>query len=383
MICAKCNSKIDQNFAYCPYCGSKVKKSGQKQNRNVKKRGNGQGTVFKRGDKWLAQVTVGWKPDGKRITHTKTFGKKTDAIKSLSTLKSEYNPSQISPQITFEKCFDEMMRQHQKRIGRSAEEGYYYAFKHLSEISGMKISDIKTTHIQSCVDKLDSWSKQTKAKGVAMLTFKYAMQNDIVDRNYAEYVTIGRFDREERKPFTIDEVRKIVDSVGTVPFADYIAVLIFTGMRPNEMFALKKGDYYGTYFMGGSKTKAGKNRQIPVPAIIQPIVESSLNQNSDYIFPSPNGKQFDLRNFRSRFYYTALKQIGVRPLSPYCCRHTFATMLKNIDAPATDKQKVMGHASFVMTAHYTHTDTESVQTIANGLQTYFESAHKKSAEQAD
>ena len=41
--------------------------------------------------------------------------------------------------------------------------------------------------------------------------------------------------------------------------------------------------------------------------------------------------------------------------------------MKNIDAPATDKQKLIGHKKFEMTAHYTHTDVESLKKITDLL----------------
>jgi integrase len=200
----------------------------------------------------------------------------------------------------------------------------------------------------------------SKMKATASLIFKFAIANDLVNQNYAEYIVLPKQEEQEREHFSIEEIQKILLAVDKVPYADYIAVLILTGMRPNEMFWLKKSDYHGTYFIGGSKTDAGKNRLIPIPTIIQPMVKSVAERHIDFIFCAPNGKKMDLTNFRKRCYYPALEQIGVRALPPYSCRHTFATLLKNSDAPITDKQKLMGHSSFSMTAHYTHTDIESL-----------------------
>ena len=204
-----------------------------------------------------------------------------------------------------------------------------------------------------------------KMKAAASLTFKFATQSDVVEKNYAEYIVIERAAETEREPFTRDEIRKILDAVDVVPYADYIATLIFTGLRPNELFSLKKSDFHGTYFIGGSKTAAGKNRIIPIPAPILHVAQKE--RPGEYAFPGPTGEKFDLSNFRKRFYYPALKEIGVRPLPPYSCRHTFATLLKDIDAPTTDKQRLMGHSSFSMTAHYTHTDTASLEKIADSI----------------
>ena len=45
----------------------------------------------------------------------------------------------------------------------------------------------------------------------------------------------------------------------------------------------------------------------------------------------------------------------------------FATMMKNVNAPATDKQKLIGHSKFEMTAYYTHTDIESLKAITDNI----------------
>ena len=58
---------------------------------------------------------------------------------------------------------------------------------------------------------------------------------------------------------------------------------------------------------------------------------------------------------------------GEHIYTPHCCRHTFATLMKNVPAPPTDKQKLIGHAKFEMTAHYTHTDIESLKFITDNL----------------
>lgn len=72
-----------------------------------------------------------------------------------------------------------------------------------------------------------------------------------------------------------------------------------------------------------SELKAGKNRLIPIPTIIQPMVRNIAGGHSDFTFCAPNGKKMDLINFRKQYYYMALKTIGVRPLAPYPRGHRF------------------------------------------------------------
>ena len=364
MICinSRCGRDVPEDAAFCPYCG----KDQREKKKTVKKRGNGQGTVYKRGDRYVAAVTIGYRSDGKRITRSKVFSKKSDAIAALPGMHAQ--PIVEREKITFQDAYDRMMESHGQRICKGTSDCYKYAIRYFGTLLMRRITDIKADDLQDAVSKCPQGNRtRENMKSAASLTMKWAMQNDLISKNYADFIVIKKEEEIEREPFTMAEVQQIYSAIGLVPYADYILCLIFTGFRPNEMFSLKKENCHGSYFIGGSKTTAGKNRVVPIPKIIAPIVAQLMAGTSDYIFPAPGGGKMDMSSFRQRYYYPALEQIGVKKRPPYSCRHTYATMLKNIDAPNVDKQRLMGHASFAMTAHYTHTDIKSLTAITDAL----------------
>ena len=159
-------------------------------------------------------------------------------------------------------------------------------------------------------------------------------------------------------------------NVDTVPNLKYVLTLCYTGMRLSEMLGAMTESYdpKDGYFVTGVKTDAGKNRVITISPKIRPFFAEY--GKSKHLFTELSAKKF-----RSDIYYPALQAVGLDPLdekgdhiyTPHCCRHTFATLMKNVPAPPTDKQKLIGHAKFEMTAHYTHTDLESLKKITDNL----------------
>ena len=158
--------------------------------------------------------------------------------------------------------------------------------------------------------------------------------------------------------------------VGAVPNLKYVLVLCYTGMRLSEMLGALTEDYdpEGGYFVTGIKTDAGKNRVITISPKIRRFFDEF--GTSKHLFTELSAKKF-----RNEVYYPALQKLDLDPLkedgthinTPHICRHTFATLMKNVPAPATDKQKLIGHSKFEMTAHYTHTDLESLKKITDNL----------------
>ena len=187
------------------------------------------------------------------------------------------------------------------------------------------------------------------------------MQLDIVDRNYAEYIYIPKEEKGERLAFTTEQLHTMWEHIDIFPDLKYVLVLCYTGMRLGEMLEAKTAtlNIEQRYFITGSKTESGKDRIITIAPEILPFFDDF--GKGEYLFFNDK-KSPTVKTFRYSIFYPALQSIGMDVLaddgshlySPHCCRHTFATMMKDVDAPNTDKQKLIGHSKYEMTAHYTH-----------------------------
>lgn len=369
MLCRKCKNEIPDGSKFCNYCGIK-----QVYERSAKKRGNGEGTVYKgKNGKWIAEYTIGWdNADGKlcRVKRRKTgFPTKQDALAYIPNLKVEI--SKQDKDIKFKDLYKKWMDRHEEKVTKSTINCYKSAYKYFSSLYYVEVAKIKTEHMQKCINECPH-GKRTKENMKALGTslFRYAMELDIVSKNYAEYLYLQKEEQTEKVAFSGEQLKLMWDNVDRIPNLKYVLVLCYTGMRLSEMLGALTRDYVPAdgYFVTGIKTDAGKNRVITISPKIRPFFAEF--GKGIHLFTELSAKKF-----RSEIYYPALQEIGLDPLNedgthintPHICRHTFATLMKNVPAPATDKQKLIGHSKFEMTAHYTHTDIESLKKITDNL----------------
>lgn len=371
MICKKCNRELPSDALFCCYCGVGLASKPK----TPKKRGNGQGTVYKLPNgKWRATVTIAYDCENKRKTISRQFSRKTDAVLALSEMRN-LTHSNVLYDITFGECLDKALEHKQEIISEKTAKTYIAIAKKFDNIRKMKITDVRTEHLQKCFDEVENYKTKNIMRTISHLTFQYALKNDIVSKDYTDYVELGKNNSERHEPFTMEEVVKFKRAADAGNHAAQIMMcLICTGMRPTELFQLKKTDYYDNCFHGGIKTNAGKNRVVPVNSMIQPYVEAQLQSRSEYLFANPlSGKQINVANFRMGMYSKLVKSIGIDDTkSPYSARHTFATMLNQIENASTSRdlvsrQQLMGHSDIEMTKHYTHADIEQLQKLTDGV----------------
>ena len=373
MNCRKCKREIVDGSKFCNFCGAK-----QEYEKSTRKRGNGEGTVFKMPDgRWMAEVTLGYdEVDGKmkRKKATKTgFATKKEALAYIPQLQQTVKETDKS--IKFKDLYKKWLDGHTAKVSKHTIDCYKSAYKYYTAIYYVEVAKLKTEHLQKCIDECPH-GKRTKEnmKAVGTCVFRLAMQLDIVDRNYAEYVYIPKEEQTERLAFSTEQLQTMWDNVGNVPDLKYALILCYTGMRLGEMLKSMTEDYYPDkgYFITGSKTEAGKRRTITISPKILPFFSDF--GKGEYLFFTEKKPPAE-KKFREDTFYPALQKVGIDVVlddgshlyTPHCCRHTFATLMKNVDAPATDKQKLIGHSKFEMTAHYTHTDVESLKKITDLL----------------
>lgn len=195
--------------------------------------------------------------------------------------------------------------------------------------------------------------------------FKFAMKNDIVDKNYAQYVDVGKREGKiNRKPFTQDEIDKMFKYVDKLEYLDTVIIMCYSGLRIGELLDIKISNVHleDRYMIGGLKTRAGIDRIIPINKKIEPFIRKYYEKNKDkeYLIINSLGRKMEYSNYRREKFDNAMEKLQMEH-RPHDARHTFATLMDNANANKLCIKRIMGHASPDITDRvYTHKEIDEL-----------------------
>jgi len=384
MLCIRCKKDVP-DAPFCCLCGAK-----QERTRTSKKRGNGQGSVYKTpSGKYKAVVILGYYVDenGKKRkkTHSATFSKMKEAVAAIPRLMNEpVADTKKKQQTTFRELYEKWFPTH--RAGKSTMDCYKAAFKHFSPVWYSTMADIDIDDLQDCLDSCGKGKRtQENMKAMCGLVYKYGIPRNSIPNNLnlAQFLSVGGEKSSHRESFTDEQIAQIKKAIGKVDYADYIYCLIYLGFRPSEALSLTVECYDANRqcFIGGGKTEAGTNRVVTLSPKIQKHIHRIIGGRSEgYVFCDKEGNQLKLKAFTEECFYPALEAIGIgNPIvevaggvkrhkyTPHSCRHTFSTLMKKVDAPSKDKLELMGHTSEEMLRYYQDVNIEDLKKITDNI----------------
>lgn len=277
-----------------------------------------------------------------------------------------YDPESLKPKIKFKELYEEYEKtSYFTTLSKSSKDGYKAAFKKLSPLYSVNFASIRTGQMQCIIDNMKnegfSSSSIHKVKVLLTVLYGYAMQNDIVDKNYAEFVREPTTEEKEKRSLTDLEIKKIKNAaLKGNETAQWVWFMIHSGWRIGELLELTRFNYNESEkaFTGGKKTAAGKNRIVPVHPDVQFIIDKQLAKKGDTVFCMDSGKRMTTDYFRRQLFKPLLKELKIdENITPHITRHTFATKLKQAGADDLYRKKLLGHASKGITdSVYTHVE---------------------------
>ena len=309
-----------------------------------------------------------WDKNTSRYIYIGYYATQPEAIAALT----EYNKNPYDINLngaTIADMWEIFKKRKFDKISNSGIGVYNAAYKHLKPVVDKSIVELKTYQLQAIIDNLDrSWQSKSHVQALLHQLFDIAIELDIVQKNYAEFVKIGeRHQSDIHKAFSKTEITTLFNSVFAEPWADTALIMIYSGLRPSELLSIRSENVFlnDCYMIGGLKTKAGKERIIPLNNKVLPFVRKRYNPNNKFLIEE-HGQPITYSQYKKAFSQL-MKSLNMEHL-PHDGRHTFASMADTVGMNKTAIKKIMGHSSNDITEKvYTHKDVTELLNCVNML----------------
>mgnify|MGYP002768287565 FL=1 len=226
------------------------------------------------------------------------------------------------------------------------------AIKHLKKLHYLKIDQITLRMIQDVFDEDGSnHGTQVHMKTICTKVFRYAVVNQYISRDddYTSYIRVAKYEESDmHRPYTINEILALKKA--DTPEAHIMLIFIYTGVRINEMLNINRDNIHidekcdddGTerlisYMITGSKTKAGKNRIVPIHDDIKQYVIDEL------LKPEKRLVDVSYPNFTNRTVLIKVNKLLDTHHTMHDTRKTFATLCQMNNLNVYIRKKVLGH----------------------------------------
>lgn len=356
-----------------------------------KKRGNGEGTIFKREINgktyWIAEYTIAmYDKNGKRKRKTISGKTRQEVKNKLEKVITELNSNTYvdKSKITFYQIAKEFIDNGYK-TNKLKQSSYKRKLLTLQEISNhyignMELQKITENDLKDFFASITKYSNSVIAKiyGIVNQTFKIAVRKNILRYNFLDdqiefSIPYSNIKDKKISALTIEEQQQLIQCLKKDTRCKYkyqFLLSLFTGMRMGEINALDINDIdfdnklihirrtitrgLDERAMIGSYTKTvNGTRDIiidnHVEYILKEYLSSSYYTKNDLNLLFCNSKKqcISTDSTNVMFKYICEKyNIGKGiELHQHMLRHTFATRCIEAGMPAAVLAKIMGHAN--------------------------------------
>jgi len=183
-------------------------------------------------------------------------------------------------------------------------------------------------------------------------------------------------ENKEKLILKVEEFGRLVEVCSSLEFrviAPYLFPLVvvggYAGLRPSELIRLQKEDVdleFRIIWVLKSKTRTGK-RYVPIKGQALEVLRYWLRMTKGkWVFPSPKEPGAHIKDFGKAFE-KAVKQAGLKGITPDCLRHTFATKTRRHVRRLSDLREMMGHSKDKHTLPYLHEELEDKRAAIEAL----------------
>lgn len=255
---------------------------------------------------------------------------------------------------------EEMKLEKEKNIKPAGKFSKYHAksliraYNYSNKLHNVLYKDLVTSDFQSIINMAheDGYARnfQTGLLTLYKHLDHYAVQEDIISRGYAQYAEIKKLETKKvvKTIFSREEIAAW-ENLKTTSYTEELAknILIFalySGCRASEITYLKSKNIYVDkgYLITGIKTKAGKDREIPIHPKTLSIIKKYYNTDNEFLFMY-NDKSVNYITLSKVIQRLGKKNNDLGHHSIHECRHTFRTELERLGIHNATINAILGH----------------------------------------
>jgi integrase len=314
--------------------------------------------------------------DGEEVRQTTRCTNKRDAQTYESAFRTALalgnvgiEPRRTTP--TFEKAADDFLAWSKIPLGEGTHQRYLYACLPLKQFFGK--TKVDKLDSQS-VEKYVTWRKnQTSKKTGKLMTrdtinreliilkkiLRRLVDSGVLRRNLATSVKSLPANDLSFHVITEKEEKAYLLACHQ-PLRDVAALILETGMRPIEVFLLRRADVLiERNYLQITKSKTRSSiRRVHLSDKAKAILKARIERfDGEFLFPQNDKDGAGPTKALNVFHRRAINDLGFN-FRLYDCRHTFATRALESGIDLLTLASLLGHANLKMVMRYAHPSEE-------------------------
>ena len=311
--------------------------------------------------------------------------------------------------MTFKECFEKWWSIYQLNLNpvTISKHDLLYRTHILPSLGNKDLSEISDCDVVNFVnEQLEHGNCKTHTElnpntvrrlvGVVSLTFDYAIDNGLADKNQCKGIKIKQIPPKEFEIFSESEIESLIQHTSSEWLSDMILLAYRTGMRKGELYGLQWGDIdfpnkclevkrtissdsYRVIYTNQPKTRCSK-RKVFLDEMSMLTLERRRKRNTmpgvEWVFPNKDG-QPRCPNSHTALFRNACNAVNVPYRNFHCIRHSHITWLLNKGVPVKLVSERVGHSNALVTANtYAHYVPSTQATVVDVLNAQSQATEK-------
>lgn len=365
------------------------------------RREKGSGSIFKRGDSFVAQIQDGFTATGKPRYRQVRCKTRTDAVKTLNELTSLLVQGKVIPGkngYTVAGWLDVWLDEHVKPNRESKTYDFYrlmankHVRPHLGRLEIQKVTPTDVSRLYKLIEANGASANTIQAvRRTLRAAFGVAIKYGLVHDNPVSKTFAPKLQRAERTHFTAEQVQKLLEALIGSPIENLVRFTLATGMRIGEVTGVTWSSIdlkQKTVFVEAQLQRVDKElilkplktekslRTMPLVGHSLEAVQSEQERQKaenysnplDLVFLNPWGRPLDPKYVNDRLH-DALSEAGLPRAGMHSLRHSAATFMLMAGLNLHQVSRYLGHSQIALTSNlYGHVLGAAMRDAAERLQ---------------